>query len=262
MHACKINKVISSEGDKFPPYAHCYSLTSLIGKFYISEECQDTVANTDERIFTKIINESLVSILNIFKFCADRGLMVGRSAESDIMEEIKHRVGMTKEVTIARGQMNKAEREIEKALRDLRGDVIGMLMFVDKTTFAYLDSVPKECGIRIIASHIKDPGKCEIGARRCAKLRPYFEITKINKTHQRWMGSEDSFFVEIGTDLKSDALGKQEHTIRILEPEVYKETTRKFHEFWNTEERELRRIYGDNLEKTIYFPVRQHREGH
>ena len=130
-------------------------------------------------------------------------------------------VGVIKEIPIAIGQMNKAENEIEKGLRELEGNVIAMLDFMDKSTFGYLDSIPKECGIQIITSNIKEEEKCRTRAERCAKDRPYFEIMKINKVHQRWIGSEATFFIEIGADLKSDALDRSNHTIRFHAPETY-----------------------------------------
>jgi len=42
----------------------------------------------------------------------------------------------------------------------------------------------------------------------------------LNKVHQRWMGSEESFIVEIGADLKSDALGHSTHTIRKINSKI------------------------------------------
>lgn len=166
-------------------------------------------------------------------------------------------VGVIKEIPIAIGQMNKAENEIENGLRELEGNVIAMLDFIDRSTFGYLDSIPKECGIQIITSNIKEKERCRTRAERCAKDRPHFEVMEINKVHQRWIGSEATFFIEIGADLKSDALGRSNHTIRFLAPEAYKETIKRFHEFWYTKQRELRRIYGNDLLKTLFFSAKK-----
>lgn len=158
------------------------------------------------------------------------------------------------EVPIIKGQMNKAENVIEKWFQNLKGDVIGELAFIDKTTFGYLDSIPKCCGIRIMASNIKDPEKCRIRAERCAADRPYLEIMNINKLHKRWIGSNESFFVEIGADLKSDALGHSTHTIRRLGVELYQREVRQFADLWETAEKKLREKLGvSNITKTLFF---------
>jgi hypothetical protein len=162
--------------------------------------------------------------------------------------------GLGNEVAINKGQMNKAENTIEKWLQQLTGNVIAELDFIDKTTFGYLDSLPKSCGIRIITSNLKDLDKCVNRAEKCARDRPYFKIAQINKIHQRWIGSKESFFIDIGTDLKSDALGHCTHTIRKLEPEMFAESTSHFEKLWNRSEAELEQIYGKDISKSTLYP--------
>jgi hypothetical protein len=157
------------------------------------------------------------------------------------------------EVTIIKGQMNKAENTIEKWLEQLTGNVIAQLDFIDKTTFGYLDSIPKNCGIRIITSNVKEVEKCILKADKCARGRPYLEIVEIDKIHQRWIGSEESFFIDIGTDLKSDALGHSTHTIRKLPPESFKKSMSNFEQLWSKSEEELRRIYGHEICKSMVY---------
>jgi tetratricopeptide (TPR) repeat protein len=158
------------------------------------------------------------------------------------------------QVPIMKGQMDKAENTVEKWLQELKGDIIGELDFIDKTTFGYLDSIPKSCGIRIITSCIKDPDKCKVKAKKCSQDRPYFEIIVFPKIHQRWIGSKESFFIDIGTDLKTDALGHSTHTIRKLVPENYKKDVEQFEKLWTTPEEELRKTYGSsNLSKNLFF---------
>lgn len=157
------------------------------------------------------------------------------------------------EVTITKGQINKSEYTIEKWLEQLTGNVIAELLYVDKTTFGYLDSIPKNCGIRIITSHLKEANKCINRAEKCSRDRPYFEIVKINKIHQRWIGSKESFFIDIGTDLKSDALGHCTHVIRKLNPKTFKESISQFEIFWTKSELELKQIYGKEVEKSIVY---------
>jgi hypothetical protein len=68
---------------------------------------------------------------------------------------------------------------------------------------------PKNCGIRLIVSGIheyeKGPKK---RAEYCSHERPYFEIIEIPKMHDKWIGAKESHFIQIGTDLKSESLGK------------------------------------------------------
>jgi hypothetical protein len=162
--------------------------------------------------------------------------------------------GLRNEVAINKGQMNKAENAIEKWLQQLTGNVIAELDFIDKTTFGYLDSLPKNCGIRIIISNVKDSDKCVSRAEKCARDRPYFKIAQINKIHQRWIGSKESFFIDIGTDLKSDALGHCTHAIRKLNPEMFAESISHFETLWNKSEAELRQIWGKGISKSTIYP--------
>ena len=157
------------------------------------------------------------------------------------------------EVAITKGQINKAENTIEKWFEQLTGSVIAELDFVDKTTFGYLDSIPKNCGIRIITSNLKDIDKCINSAEKCARDRPYFKIGKINKIHQRWIGSSECFFIDIGTDLKSDALGHCTHVIRKLNPEVFKQSISHFEMLWKKSEGALKQIYGKGISKSIIY---------
>lgn len=160
------------------------------------------------------------------------------------------------EVTINKGQTNRAENAMEKWLELLTGDAIAELDFIDKTTFGYFDSVPKDCGLRIITSVVKDPDKCVIEAENCARGRPYLEIVKINKIHQRWIGSEKSFFIDIGTDLKRDALGNSTYTMRKLPPVTFKQSISHFESLWGSSQEELRRKHGRDWEKATFFSSR------
>ena len=160
---------------------------------------------------------------------------------------------LANEVTIVKGQVNKAENTIENWFQQLRGPVIAELDFVDKTTFGYLDAIPKDCGLRIITSNVKEVEKCLRKARNCAKDRPYLNILKINKVHERWIGSKDSFYIEIGTDLKFDALGHSTHTIRKLDPKAFHKRVLLFEKFWKKSQKELRRLFGEDLHKSMIF---------
>lgn len=171
------------------------------------------------------------------------------------LKEAKNETEITisDEITIVKGQINKAENAIERLLGQLSGHVIAELVFIDKTTFGYLDSIPKKCGIRIITSNVKEVEKCIRKAKKCARDRPHFAIIKINKVHERWVGSNKSFFIEIGTDLKSDALGHSTHTIKKVKPLEFKKRISVFHQLWDKPQKKLREIYGKSLFKSSIF---------
>jgi hypothetical protein len=156
-------------------------------------------------------------------------------------------------VPIVMGQMNKAENTVHRWFQELSGDIIGILDFVDKTTFGYLDSIPKCCGIRLIASNIKEPEVCKGKAEKCSRDRPYFEIVVINKIHERWIGSKACFFIGIGTDLKTDALGHCTHTISKIKPDNFRVSAEQFDGLWTKTEEQLRQMYGSNLTKRLFF---------
>ena len=158
------------------------------------------------------------------------------------------------EVFITPGQVNRATNTIEQWFGQFDGEVLAELNFIDKTTFGFLDTIPKKCGIRIITQSIKDKEKCKRNATQCAKDRPHFEIIKVSRMHQRWIGSLETFIVDIGTDLKTDALGKRNHAIRRLDPTTFKETIKMFNQFWDLKQKKLQELYGSSIEKSIFFP--------
>jgi tetratricopeptide (TPR) repeat protein len=160
----------------------------------------------------------------------------------------------SEEVTVMKGQVNKAESTIEKWFEELRGEVIGELAFIDKTTFGYLDSIPMSCGLRLIVSNTKDEEVCLEKARKCSRNRPYVEIIRIPKIHKRWVGSKQNFIIDIGADLKADALGRSTHTIRKIQSEECLKETEQFEKLWKTSEEELKHNYGqNNISKSMFF---------
>lgn len=169
-------------------------------------------------------------------------------------QEKKSQAAERTEVIIMKGQNNRAENVIEEWLSELTGDVIAELDFIDKTTFGYLDSIPKMCGVRIITSNPKEFDKCINKVEKSARDRPHLEIIVINKIHQRWIGSKDLFFIEIGADLKTDSLGHSTHAMRKLEPQLFKKAIASFEELWTKSEKELRKTYGDSILKQKIYP--------
>jgi len=158
--------------------------------------------------------------------------------------------------SVGRGQLCRSEKPIEELFPKLKGDIIAELHYIDDSTFGYLDLIPKNCGIKLIYSGMKKEAVCKEKAEKCSRERPHLEILEIPLVHERWIGSNESFFVDIGTDLKSDALFNQAHTTRSLPPECYQKEVAKFYEFWTTSEEEQKRRYGDKMSKTLFFSSR------
>jgi hypothetical protein len=103
---------------------------------------------------------------------------------------------------------------------------------------------------------MKEIDKCIVRAEKCARGRPYLEIMRIDKIHERWIGSNDSYFIEIGTDLKSDALGHSTHTIKKITPKAFRKSISRFQQLWDRTAKELHRIYGDSMHKSIIYSSR------
>jgi len=144
------------------------------------------------------------------------------------------------------------------------GEVVGELMYIDKTTFAYLDYIPRSCEIRLLVYGIKNRNACLRQAENEAKGRPYLEIYRLNFPHpvekdrkipffhERWLATRD-YEIEIGTDLKSDALGNRQHTLRVLDKAAQSERYRIFMELWEADSSELERLYGKGVEKELFY---------
>ena len=161
------------------------------------------------------------------------------------------------EFEVIRGQRNYASQIMEEMLGQLRGEVIGTLDFIDKTTFAYLDKIPKTSGIKILTSNTPSEQLSAIqdAARRTAHNRPFLKVVEIKeaKLHMRWIGSSSSFFIDIGADLKSDALGMSTHTIRKVDAALFNEQIKSFDFHWKATEKQLSDLQGKEVKKELIF---------
>lgn len=166
------------------------------------------------------------------------------------------------EKKINSGQRLLADNIVEQWMEQMMEEVIGELSFLDKSTFGYIDMIPRGCGVRLIVTKIKDEPKCLEAAQKAAENRPYMTIIRIlypgsaeglpRGVHERWV-SDKGHEIEIGTDLKSDALGKSEHTIQVFEDAVKSEKYRNFIWKWNASDSELKRLYGNTTRKEVFF---------
>jgi predicted amino acid-binding ACT domain protein len=153
-----------------------------------------------------------------------------------------------KEITIERGEKEKAEEFLQKYFNSFGSEVQAILPYIDKTTFEYLDQIPKCCGIKVITSVVKDRTKCLKKADELAKDRPFVEILELAvKTeedyytpleHTRWV-CDDNSFVILDTDLKGSSLGGKDYSIEAKKTSKVKGRKKKFEKRWGQSKSEL-----------------------
>lgn len=164
------------------------------------------------------------------------------------------------------GHKATADSVVEDWLGKMKGDVVGELMFFDPSTFVYLDMIPRGCGIRLIVSHMDNDPKCTEYAKKEAEGRPHFVVVKFEhpgpdagrprSIHERWLG-DDELEIDFGTDLKSDALGKSEHTIRVFSNSKSSQRRKGFDTKWGCDESELQRLFGEGVKRTTIFDFKR-----
>jgi hypothetical protein len=170
------------------------------------------------------------------------------------------------ERVIAPGQKSLANDIIEEWLQKFEGEVIGELMYIDKSTFRFLDMIPRGCGIKILIFGIKtrEESRCLERSKDEARKRPYLKIVRIKYPHpvekekevpffhERWLATED-YLIDFGTDLKSETIGKNEHTIHVYEKAHYSPRFKDFLKKWDADTVELERLYGKGVRKETFF---------
>lgn len=156
---------------------------------------------------------------------------------------------------------NQAEQTIKEAFEKLRTDIVAILTYIDETTFAYLDLIPKSVGLRILTSVIDD----EKSVRRACELqkrsRKNLEVVKLTfiendkekpLLHERWL-SDSEIFIDFGTDLKARALGAKQHTIIIDQQPKHKSQIDNFLWYWDSYEETLSQFFNKKVLKRTFF---------
>jgi hypothetical protein len=154
-------------------------------------------------------------------------------------------------VSIMPGQRREAEAAIGRFFGELKGDVVGMLAYIDETTFAYLSGIENARSFKILTSSLgSDRAKVKEAARALRRPVEVYELTLPRKgtrpraiLHERWI-SDGKLFVDLGTDLKSSALGHTQHTIRLEPARNHGVELDTFNQYWE-------RIQAGNLEEAI-----------
>ncbi|MHA2231383.1 MAG: hypothetical protein ACXAB4_02715 [Candidatus Hodarchaeales archaeon] len=165
--------------------------------------------------------------------------------------------------TIGKGNHVEATAIVERYLGTTEGRVYGMLTYIDKSTFRYLDMIPKSIDIRILTSVAWDEDKCVNRARRLSKNRPHVKIViifveeeekKAAYLHERYILA-NNLLIDFGTDLKDNALGSKHHTIRVVSPNTpeFNEKRKSFDELWTTSEKKLIVRTNKKIRKKILY---------
>jgi hypothetical protein len=141
-----------------------------------------------------------------------------------------------------------------------------ILPYIDRTTFDYLDQIPKCCGIQVITSVVKDRNKCLEKADKLAEDRPFVEILEIAVKgeeeytpleHMRWI-SDNNFFIALDTDLKKSALGGKDYSIEVKKTEKCSERIEKFEKRWNQNKSELEEEFKTTVIRKFFYSLSAH----
>ena len=156
---------------------------------------------------------------------------------------------------------NQAEQAVKEALESITTDVMAILTYIDDSTFAYLDFIPKSVGLRILTSVIDKENTARRAARLQKRSRKSLEVVKLtfiedNKEkpllHERWL-SDGKIFIDFGTDLKIRALGAKQHTITIDPADRRKSQINNFDWYWRSNEKKLSQIFNRKVLKKVFF---------
>jgi len=111
----------------------------------------------------------------------------------------------------------------------LNGIVRGELFYVDVTTISLLkEYFPNVKEFRIIAGNVKDQDKVINEIQHSLNK---LHMIKYGKIHERWLG-DDNYLIELGTDLKQDAVANSEHDLKFSEFTQYSTKIKDFNKKW------------------------------
>jgi hypothetical protein len=158
-------------------------------------------------------------------------------------------------VSVKPGQKREAEEAVKKFMKRLNGNIIGILAYVDETTFIYFSEIKRAQSFTILTSHWGlNKRAIEEAARKLNRPIKIFEITSprnrkepVRILHTRWL-SDGTHFLHLDTDLKSTALGRTQHFIRFESAELHKAELETFRSY-------LENIERGTLEEYLKLPV-------
>jgi hypothetical protein len=200
-----------------------------------SDDYEAFIAARSEHLFSEILKAT--------------GRLVSQSAaHSEVVAE----------QIIRPGQRNLADKILREWTKQYfaSGHVVGNLMFIDSTSFAYLDYIPRSCSITLLVGGISsgEESKCLEAAKKAGLGRPYFAISRMQYadkpfSHERWL-SNAIYEIELGTDLKESTLGKNEHTMRLIKTGG---NSARVLDFW--EKYKNPTLYGSSAKRELFFEI-------
>lgn len=121
--------------------------------------------------------------------------------------------------TIQRGDKEGATFVINKWFKLLRGDVKGILMHINETTFTFLNQLHWQNidRLRIFFGNMKNEKKCQQLLKRMKDKKYPVIFTKASKVprgsyfHDRWLG-DDKYQIYLDSDLKLDSIANSKNT--------------------------------------------------
>ena len=154
-----------------------------------------------------------------------------------------------REVSIGRGQGEEAEKFLRRFLTCFRTEVKAILPYMDKTTFDYLDHIPRCCGMKVITSLIKEREKCLEKADELAHDRPSLSILELALKpgedeyrpleHMRWI-CDQNLLIALDTDLKKSALNNRDYSIEVKDVCECSQRLARFNMRWSQSKSDLK----------------------
>jgi hypothetical protein len=161
------------------------------------------------------------------------------------------------------GELDKAKEFLKRHFLHFSGEVIGTLLYVDDTTYEYLDYIPKNCVIKLIVTATKgDRNRCVANMARVLDKHPEAGIRAIyrefgqsrreNVFHGRWI-ADGNHRIDLDNDLKHDAQRKR-HTIKIFDRPHLDSEYREFKAYWTASSNKLSDLLGPSIKSEVVYP--------
>jgi hypothetical protein len=168
-----------------------------------------------------------------------------------------------RDISIGRGQGEEAEKFLRGFLNCFRTEVKAILPYMDKTTFDYLDHIPRCCGMKVITSLIKEREKCLEKADELAYDRPSLSILELALKsgedeyrpleHMRWI-CDQNLLIALDTDLKKSALNSRDYSIEVKDVCECSQRLARFNKRWSQSKSDLEQEFEMLVIRKFLYP--------
>ena len=170
-------------------------------------------------------------------------------------------IGLEKKVIatlVVRPNMRpEAEGFMKRHFSQFSDNVCGILAYIDETTLDFLDKIPKDSTIRLLAS-ATGGSATRLSAKLCEeRQKRAIDVTQVTFVgdsteqplfHERWI-TDGKVLIDIGTDLKSSSIAAKQHTISIYDVRAYQDRIDNFEWYWKSDEFSLSSYFGGRVRK-------------